>query len=189
RTGSRSASPATATRPRVPGGEAGGSASPPAGTRGRVPGGEAGRAACRTVSSAPAGAASGGAVRRNRSRSRRVIRPLGPVPVSSARSMPCSPASLRTSGLAKIRPLCGVRCPLVPGPAPPALTGVAPPAVTGAVTAAGTAAVWAEPAGPDAAGPEGAAPEGAGPEGGGPEGGGPDGAWTDGAWAEGAGAG
>ena len=50
------------------------------------------------------------------SRSRRTIRPFGPVPAIAARSMPRSPAIFRTSGLAKIRDPstpAGDWCPLV----------------------------------------------------------------------------
>ena len=48
------------------------------------------------------------------SRSRRTMRPFGPVPAIAARSMPRSPAIFRTSGLAKIRdPSTPGCCPLV----------------------------------------------------------------------------
>ena len=52
---------------------------------------------------------------RNCSRSRRTMRPFGPVPAIAARSMPRSPAIFRTSGLAKMRPResAPAWCPLV----------------------------------------------------------------------------
>jgi LPS-assembly protein len=65
---------------------------------------------------APAGTAA-----RYRSRSRRTIRPFGPVPASPAKSTPRSPASFRTNGLAKTRPP-GRECPFA-GPAPPVDAG------------------------------------------------------------------
>ena len=73
-----------------------------------------------TAAATAGGAGAAGPVARKRSRSRRTIRPCGPVPVRSARSMSRSRRACARAWLAKTRPPPRAGCPFVPGEAGPA---------------------------------------------------------------------